>query len=59
MVVEHSALDLEACDVFALARTIPASVMLIFLLDETATLAEAVRLMKMGAYHAMDGREGC
>ena len=58
MVVEHSALDLEACDVFALARTIPASVMLIFLLDETATLAEAVRLMKMGAYHAMDGREG-
>ncbi len=58
VVVEHSALDLQACDVLDFTRTIPVPVMVIFLLDEAATLAEAVRLMKMGAYQAMDGRNG-
>ena len=58
VVVEHSALELEASAVLDLVRTIPIPVMLIFLLDENATMAEAVRLMKMGAYHAMDGRGG-
>jgi DNA-binding NtrC family response regulator len=57
VVVEYSAVDLEACDVFELVRTIPVPVMLIFLLDETATLPEAVRLAKRGAYHVLDPRE--
>jgi DNA-binding NtrC family response regulator len=58
VVMEHSVLELEACDVLDLVRTIPVPVMLIFLLEETAALAEGVQLMKMGAYHAMDGRMG-
>jgi DNA-binding NtrC family response regulator len=57
-VVENALLESKACDVVDLARTIPAPVMLIFLVDDANALAEAVRLMKMGAYHAMDVREG-
>ena len=58
VVLEHSLLELEPCFILDFARTIPVTVMLIFLLDENATLAEAVQLMKMGAYHAMDRRAG-
>jgi DNA-binding NtrC family response regulator len=57
IVVEQSVLEFQACEVLDLVRTVPAPVMVILLLDETATLADAVRLMKMGAYHAMDGRD--
>lgn len=57
VVVEHSALEFQASEVLDLARSIPVPVMVVFLLDETATLADAVRLMKLGAYHAMDGKD--
>ena len=58
IVVEDSARGLEPSDVLALARGIGVPVMLIFLLDETASVAEAVRLMKSGAYHVMEERDG-
>lgn len=57
VVVEHSALEFQASEVLDFARGIPIPVMVIFLLDETATLADAVRLIKLGAYHAMDGKD--
>jgi len=58
VVVEHDALGSAAGEVLALARTITVPVMLIFLLDHNAPLAEAVLLTKMGAYHVMDGQTG-
>jgi DNA-binding NtrC family response regulator len=57
VVAEQSELGFQACEVLDLARTVPSPVMVILLLDDSATLADAVRLMKMGAYHAMDGRD--
>jgi len=58
IVLENSALEFQAFDVLELARNIPNSAIVIFLMDATGTVADAARLMKMGAYHVMDAREG-
>src|ERR1039457_6075206 len=58
VVVDHGLLGSAASEVIALARTIAVPVMLIFLVDHSTPLHEAVRLTKMGAYHVMDGQAG-
>lgn len=56
VVVENSMLESKAREVLDLVRAVPVPVMVIFLLDGMDTVTEAVRLIKMGAYHAMDVR---
>jgi DNA-binding NtrC family response regulator len=56
VVVEYSALESKACEVLDLVRAVRVPVMVIFLLDGMDTVTEAVRLIKMGAYHALDVR---
>jgi DNA-binding NtrC family response regulator len=58
VVVDHGLLGSAASEVIALAQTIAVPVMLIFLMDHSTPLPEAVRLTKMGAYHVMDGQAG-
>ena len=58
VVAEHAALDLPPCDLLERTRTVPTPVTVIFLLDEAASLAEAIRVIKLGAYHALDARNG-
>ena len=57
-VVGHSMPDEDASAVRELIRKIPVPVLVVFLLDESATTADAVALMKMGAYHVMNARDG-
>ncbi|MEO8592009.1 MAG: sigma-54 dependent transcriptional regulator [Candidatus Solibacter sp.] len=58
VVVQSALLESKACDLLELVRAVPVPVMMIFLLDGTNTMPEAIRLIRMGAYQAIDTGTG-
>jgi DNA-binding NtrC family response regulator len=54
VVVERSTPDLDPAELIDCIRRQSGSAMAVFLLDETATASDAVRLVRMGAYHCVD-----
>jgi DNA-binding NtrC family response regulator len=58
VVAEHSVLGSEAYALIDFVRTMAVPAVVILLLDDNVTVAEVVRLVKMGVYHVMDARNG-
>ena len=54
LVVQHSLPDLDPLELFECMQKLPHPVMVIFLMHPSHTMADAIRLVKMGAYHCLE-----